>query len=501
MPRVALPPFVLRLAAAAAAAAGLALPAAGQRAAPAAADAAAADTSTAAVAARLRQDIAYLASDQLEGRFTGTPGADSAAAYIARRFAALRLRPVVVSDDDAERCASLRVSAAPASAAPTATARPAAHGPAPDPAPAAGGRPGYPPCASYLQRFTTRSAALAHAGHVGDLAAANVVALAEGSDPALRGQVVVVGAHYDHLGRETMFASDPKAGRQIHNGADDNASGTAAVLELARRLKARPARRSVLFVAFTGEELGLLGSQHFVAHSPVPVDSMAAMLNFDMVGRLADDKVIVYGVATAAELPAIVDSANAAGPRLAVRPVGDGAGPSDHSAFYARGMPVLHFFTDLHADYHAATDDVARINAPGEARVVALAEGVLRRVADRPARLTFRRTPSTQRMAGPEASGRPRPYLGSVPDMAGEAGVKGLRLQGVTPDSPADKAGLKAGDLVVELAGTPVTDLYSYTDALYAHAPGDVIEVVVLRGAPAAAERVTARVTLGRRGE
>jgi hypothetical protein len=505
MPRVATLLPVPRLAAAAAlvvAALAAASPAAGQRArrpatVPAAAVPAAAapavaartaDTATAAAAARLRQDIAHLASDRLEGRFTGSRGADSAAAYVARRFAALRLRPVVVTEDDAARCSGMRVSVRPAAVP---------HGPAAS----ANVTGDFPTCASFLQRFAARSAALAHAGHVGDLAAVNVVGLVEGSDPALRGQVVVVGAHYDHLGRETMFASDPKAGAVIHNGADDNASGTAAVLELARRLKARPARRSVLFVAFSGEELGLLGSQYFVAHSPVPVDSMAAMLNFDMIGRLRGDSAIVYGVATAAELPGIVDSANAAGPRLTVRAVGDGFGPSDHSSFYAKDVPVLHFFTDLHPDYHAATDDVEHINAPGTARVVALAEGVLRRVADRPARLTFRRAPSTQRMAGGDPSGRPRPYLGSIPDMAGDDGVQGLRLQGVTPESPADKAGLKAGDLVVEIDGKAVTDLYSYTDALYARAPGDVITVVALRGGSGAPERVTVRVTLGRRGE
>ncbi len=483
MPRVFSFPPARRLVAAAAVLAGAVSSAAAQRR-PAPAGG---DTATAAVAARMRQDIAYLASDRLEGRFTGSPGADSAAAFIARRFAALRLRPVVVGEDDAARCAGMRVSLAPA-------ARP--HGPAADGgAPAA---PAYPQCASYFQRFTARSAALAHAGHVGDLAAQNVAGLVEGTDPALRGQVVVVGAHYDHLGRETMFATDPQAGAVVHNGADDNASGTAAVLELARRLAARPARRSVLFVAFSAEELGVLGSSHFVAHSPVPVDSMAAMLNFDMVGRLRDDRLIVYGTGTAAEWPAVVDSANAAGPRLAVRPVADGVGPSDHSVFYFKRVPVLHFFTDVHPDYHAATDDVDKFNAPGASRVVALAEGVLRRAADRPERLTFRETPGTARMsAGPGPDGRPRPYFGSVPDMAGDPSVEGLRLQGVTPGSPADRAGLREGDVVVELGGAAVTDLETYTAALYAHAPGDTVTVVVRRGA----ERVTTRATLGRRGE
>lgn len=443
-------------------------------------------------AERLLRDIAALADDRMEGRFTGTPGNDSAAAYIARRFAALRLRPVVADGEGATTCERTRVTGL--------AGGPRPHGPTADGAEP----PAYPRCGGYLQRFTARSAQLAHLGRDAALPTQNVVAFLEGSDPALRGQVVVLGAHFDHLGRDRAFATDPKAGDAIRNGADDNASGTAAVLELARLLAQRPPRRSVLFVAFSGEELGLLGSQHFVEHSPVPVDSMVAMLNFDMVGRLTNDKLLVYGVATASELPALVDSTNAAGPRLAVKALGDGVGPSDHSSFYNKNVPVLHFFTDLHGDYHAATDDVERINAPGTARVVDLALRVTRALADRAARPTFQRTAGPPRMAGAESGlGRqgPRPWLGSVPDMSADDG-KGLRLQGVSPESPADKAGLKPGDVVVEIDGKPVTDLYSYSDALYAHAPGDQITVVVLRrradgGEP---ERVTVTVTLGQRG-
>ena len=445
------------------------------------------DTAAAAVAARVQTDIAYLASPRLEGRLTGSPGADTAAAYVARRFGALGLRAVVVDPADAARCAT-RVSfqASPSSAA---------HGPAVDLVDR--GPVDSVPCAGYYQRFSARSAVLAHAGRAFALPAENVVGVVEGSDPALRGETVVVGAHYDHLGRESMFATDPKAGAVIHPGADDNASGVAAVLELARRVAARPTRRSVIFVAFSGEELGILGSKYFVEHSPLPLDSASAMLNFDMVGRLANDRLLVYGVATADELPGLVDSANAAGPQLHIKALGDGFGPSDHASFYTVGVPVLHFFTDQHADYHAATDVAAKINAPGEARVIALAEGVLRRVGDRPARLTVRRAPSTPSMTagGPESDG-PRPYLGSIPDMSADE-VKGLKLQGVSPGSPADRGGLRGGDVVVEMAGQPVTDLYTYSAALYSHAPGDVIAVVVVRGG----ERVRTSVTLGKRGE
>lgn len=391
----------------------------------------------------VRRDIAYLASDRLEGRLTGTPGNDSAAAYIARRYAALRLRPM---------------------------------------------------SAGYLQPFDGRSAADAHAGRTTPRNTRNVVALLPGRDPSLRGEYVVVGAHFDHLGRETTFAQDPEAGDAIRNGADDNASGTAAVLELARLFAAHPARRSLVFVNFSGEELGLLGSRWFVEHSPVPLDSIQAMVNFDMVGRLRDDKLIVYGTASATELKPVLDSVNAASVTpLKVNGVGDGYGPSDQNSFYEKGVPVLHFFTDLHDDYHRATDDVEKINAAGEARVIALAAGVIRSLADRPGRLTYVRAAApTQAMSSSEGS---QVYLGSVPDMAA-GDVAGMRLTGVRPGSPADLGGLKAGDVIVEFGGVEIRDLYSYTDALYSHQPGDVVKVVVLRDG----KRVELTVKLGRRG-
>jgi Zn-dependent M28 family amino/carboxypeptidase len=223
----------------------------------------------------------------------------------------------------------------------------------------------------------------------------------------LRNQYVVIGAHFDHLGRSAQRALDPGSRDAIRNGADDNASGTAAVLELARLFSLAPPRRSIVFVAFSGEELGLLGSQYFVEHSPVPIDSIVAMINFDMVGRLREDKLIVSGVSTAVELPALLDSANtsAAEPRgrspwespLRITALGDGFGPSDHSSFYARNVPVLHFFTDLHDDYHRASDDVDKVNAQGEAHVVDVAERVVRGIADRAARLTFVRSATPPR--------------------------------------------------------------------------------------------------------
>jgi hypothetical protein len=406
---------------------------------------------------RLGQDVRFLAADALEGRRTGTPGNDSAAAYISRR-----LREVLPGP--ASRQGSCRSANGRECGSPRVTEQP----------------------------FVARPAAAAHAGMEAELPTRNVVAVIEGSDPALRSQYVVIGAHYDHLGRSTFGAMDPDRPNEIRNGADDNASGTAAILELARLLAAAPPRRSILVVAFSGEELGLLGSQYFVEHSPVPLDSVQAMLNFDMVGRLRDDRLIVYGVATASELPEVLETANVA-PALRISAVGDGFGPSDQSSFYAKDLPVLHFFTDAHADYHRVSDDADKIDLGGIARVVAFAGRVARELADRPARLTFSRAPVSASAPASSRTGS-QVYLGSIPDM-GASEVPGLRLSGVRPGSPADSGGLKAGDVVVELGGRAVKDLTTYSEALYAHQPGDRVMIVALR----AGQRITTEVTLGKR--
>jgi hypothetical protein len=387
----------------------------------------------------VRRDIFYLASDALAGRLTGTPGNDSAAAYIARRYAALGLRPM---------------------------------------------------SAGYLQRFVARPPT--RGGPSPSLPTQNVFAVLPGRDPALRGEYIVIGAHFDHLGTSTEGALDPDDTHAVRRGADDNASGTAAVLEMARLLVASPTRRSIIFANFSGEEEGLLGSAYFVEHMPVPIDSVAAMLNFDMVGRMKNDKLIVYGITTAKEFPSLVDSATAS-TGLHITAQGDGFGASDQSSFFAKDIPVLHFFTDLHDDYHRASDIPERINAAGEARVVGVAERVTRQIGDRSPRLTFVRAVA----AAPVAATREGSdvYLGSIPDMAG-GDAPGLRLTGVRAGSPAEIAGLKSGDVIVEFAGQPVKDLFEYSNALYAHKPGDEVSVVVLRGG----QRVTLQVKLGKRG-
>jgi len=410
--------------------------------------------------ARIRADIGYLASNALEGRGTGTPGNDSAAAYLAREYARLGLTKI----ERPTSCPQMR--------------------------------PGVRECvvgrASYLQSFSAHSVAAAHAGLPGELPTQNVVAMQPGTDPELRNQYLVIGAHFDHLGRSPANAMDPEAKDAIRPGADDNASGTAAVLELARRFHAKPARRPIIFVNFSGEELGVLGSEHFVDNPPVPLDSISAMLNFDMVGRLRNDKLIVYGVTTATEMRGIVDSANMVQPPLSITATGDGFGPSDQASFYAKKIPVLQFFTDLHEDYHRATDVASKINVAGEARVVDYAERVARAIADRDGRLTYVR--SSQPAPHMSTSSTNGTYFGSVPDMG--ANVAGVKLAGVTAGSPADKAGVQAGDIIVEFGGTTVKDIYDYTNAIGAHKPGDVVQVIVMR----AGTRLALSATLGKRG-
>jgi hypothetical protein len=409
---------------------------------------------------RLRADVAWLASDAREGRGTGTAGADSAAAWLARFYRTGTFRPPFV--DSSASCVQ-----------------------------GAAGAPRTACAASFTQPFTARRTRRGSPTPI-EAATRNVGALLPGTDPVLAREVVVVGAHYDHLGREIDFATDPEAKDQIRNGADDNASGTAGVLELARRFRDRPAKRSILFVHFGAEEWGLLGAAHLMAHLPVPPATIRAMVNFDMIGRLRGDSLIINGVGTAPEWREIITRANAPRPlTLALLP--DGSGRSDHDRFFEAGIPVLHFFTNVHDDYHRASDDVERINADGMAKIVALAEGVIRDVADRPAALTFTRPPAPPPMAGSVAGSGA--YLGSVPDMAA-ADIKGMRLSGVRDGSPADLGGLKAGDIIVEFGGVAVTDLYTYTDALRSRKPGDRVAIVVLRGGV----RTTLSVVLGTRG-
>jgi aminopeptidase YwaD len=330
--------------------------------------------------------------------------------------------------------------------------------------------------------------------------ARNVVALLRGADPTLRSEYVIVGAHYDHLGYGGEGSLAPDA-REVHNGADDNASGTAAVLEIARSLAEGPTPdRSVLFITFTGEEKGLWGSTHFVGDPTVDLESTVAMLNLDMVGRVVDDALTIFGFGTAEEWDEVVDQANAvlADP-LEIAKAPDGYGPSDHSAFHGAGLPVLHFFSNTHADYHRPTDDWPKINAEGLERVIELTSGVTRRLATGGATAVALTPIQMEQPSSPEpaesssSGGGYGPYLGTIPDMTPRD--FGLRLTGVREGSPADVAGLRGGDVVVEFDGREIPDIYAYTYALRDKSPGDEVVIVVERDG----ERLSLTAILGER--
>lgn len=280
----------------------------------------------------------------------------------------------------------------------------------------------------------------------------------------------------------------------MHNGADDNASGTAALFAIAERLRAAPPARTVVFIAFSGEELGLLGSDYYVKHPLYPLSATEIMINLDMVGRLKNDKLIVYGTGTATEIPALLDSLNWYA-KFDLRPQPEGYGPSDQTSFYAAKIPVLHFFTDLHGDYHRSSDDWDKINAQGLVRVADFAAAVATAMGNRPTRLTFVDVPPPAPKAGAAATGGYGAYLGTVPDMAsGETG--GVRITGVSKGSPAELGGMMGGDMITKIGDFDVPDLAGMTDALRNYKPGDKVVVIVVRDG----KEMALDVTLGKRG-
>jgi len=309
----------------------------------------------------------------------------------------------------------------------------------------------------------------------------------------LRNETVIVGAHYDHLGLGGFGSLDPDSTGKVHNGADDNASGAAMLIEIAQRLAAAPPARTVVFIAFSGEELGLLGSAYYVKQPVYPLATTLAMINLDMVGRLRQKRLIVYGSRSAKEFPKLLDSLNwYAGFDLKAQ--GDGYGPSDQSSFYAAGRPVLHFFTDLHEDYHRTTDDWQKINVEGFGQVATFVTGVVTALANRPTPLTLMPAATSPPASGAPAMPGYGAYLGTVPDMTDSPG--GVRLLGVRAGSPAEKAGLRGDDIITRIGDMSVSDLEAMTEALRSHHPGDTVSVVVRRGA----QTTTLRAVLGERG-
>lgn len=309
----------------------------------------------------------------------------------------------------------------------------------------------------------------------------NVIGLLRGTDPALREQAIVVGAHYDHLGHGGETSLAPERYGEIHPGADDNASGVAGVIGLARVFAAEGgARRTILFMAFAGEEMGLLGSSHYVRAPVVPLARTVAMLNMDMIGRLRNDTLFVFGVDTGKEFRGELEAANR-DVGLTFRLSGDGYGPSDHTPFYGKNLPVLFFFTGPHPDYHRPSDTPDKINAAGLSRVVQLMAGVLRRVAEGPAPVTFVRV---ERSSPPRPSAERGqgygPFFGSIPEFGQPD--DGVRLNGVLAGSPAEKAGLRTGDLIVRFDGRTIRNLEDFVFVLRGKRAGDEVEVIYRRG-------------------
>jgi hypothetical protein len=314
----------------------------------------------------------------------------------------------------------------------------------------------------------------------------NVVAVLEGAGP-LADETIVVGAHYDHVGRGGA-GSLARGSTEIHNGADDNASGTVALLELARRFAARSEKlpRRIVFIAFTGEEMGLLGSARYTREPLFPLEMTIAMLNMDMVGRLKDEKLTVFGTGTS---PVWEGLLNPLGKEynfdLKFRP--EGLGPSDHSSFYAKQIPVLHFFTGNHNDYHRPTDDWEKINIPGEDRIVGLIEKLVVQLAQNSERPRYVEVKGRADIAARDGA---RPYFGSIPDFAGDG--SGYALSGVAPGSPAEKAGMKAGDRIIQIGTTKIESLEDFDLALRAFSGGETVDVTIVRGS----EKLTLKVTL-----
>ena len=370
----------------------------------------------------------------------------------------------------------------------------------------------------------------------------NIIGILPGSDPKLKDEAIVIGAHYDHLGRGGEGSLAPREG-EIHHGADDNASGTAALIELARRLSTqRPKpRRTIVFIAFSGEEEGLLGSNYYVNHPVVPLAKTIAMINMDMIGRLRDQKLMIGGIGTAPEWRAMVEGQNSPANMATaalnegfnspdysklrvnldpkISPVGypiiigangrpvvtaeaantpmeaakpftltlneDGYGPSDHSSFYSKQIPVLFFFTGSHNDYHKPSDTSDKINYEGEVKIVSFVERIIRDLDKNDKRPTYA-------VAKSDSQGRTggfRVYLGTIPNYADSN--DGLLLDGVRDASPAAKAGMKAGDKIVKIAGHDVKNVYDYTFALGEMKGGQEYEIEVVRGT----ERLKLKIT------
>mgnify|MGYP002712937624 CR=1 FL=1 len=375
---------------------------------------------------KIKDDVMFLADDKLEGRQTGSQGGEAAGNYIAERFKALGLEPK--------------------------------------------GTDGYFQSFTFTPKKDPHSQAqFTETSTDSTITAKNVLGYINNNAP----QTIVIGAHYDHLGYNeyggSLYRGEEK---QIHNGADDNASGVAVMLNLAAKLKNQDKGNNYLFMSFSGEEMGLLGSNYFVKHATIPVDSINYMLNMDMVGRLkADSTLAVYGTGTSPVFKQVINANNDGRFKLIEKE--SGVGPSDHTSFYLNDVPVLHFFTGQHEDYHKPSDDYDKLNYEGMNEISDYIFDIITDLDDN-GELTFRKTKN-------ESDNAPRfkVTLGVVPDYMFDG--KGMRIDGVSEDKPAQKAGLKKGDIVIQLGDIEVKDMMSYMKALSKFEKGNTTTVTVQR--------------------
>ncbi|HQQ93079.1 MAG TPA: M20/M25/M40 family metallo-hydrolase [Bacteroidia bacterium] len=367
--------------------------------------------------------ISYLASDELKGRGTSSPEELKAADYLARQFKSYGLKPLNKS---------------------------------------------------YLKEFTFRKSLNPHdtsTAQAKERTGHNVVGFLDNKAP----YTIVIGAHFDHLGLgEDKNSLDANPEGKIHNGADDNASGTAGVLELARYFSANKKKEAFnfLFICFSGEELGLIGSKKWCDNPDLPLSSINYMLNMDMIGRLNDStqKLIVYGVGTSSVFVPLIDSIKTS---LSIKKDSSGIGPSDQTSFYLNDIPVLHFFTGQHKDYHKPSDDVAGINFPGEAKVLEYILEFVNHTLAYP-KMGFQKTrnPDTGKVSF-------KVTMGVMPDYTYEG--NGMRIDGVTENKPAYKAGIQTGDVVTKLGEYEVKNVQDYMKALSKFKKGDNTKVEVHR--------------------
>lgn len=371
----------------------------------------------------IKEDVAFLASDALEGRQTGSDGEQKAATYIAERFQNIGLQ-----EKGTEK---------------------------------------------YFQTFSFRPKTDPHQEvnytvKDGDstITGTNVIGYIDNKAE----NTIIIGAHYDHLGYGAE-GSLHRGERAIHNGADDNASGVAVLLNLAERLKAKNTNNNYLFMAFSGEEMGLLGSNYFVKNPTIDTKKVDYMINMDMVGRLkADSTLAVYGVGTS---PIFKQTVTANNSKFKIVAKESGVGPSDHTSFYHADIPVLHFFTGQHEDYHKPTDDTEKLNYEGMQTISNYIFEIITDL-DNNGKLPFRATKNES-----DSVPKFKVGLGVTPDYLYDG--EGMRIDGTRENTPATNAGIQKGDVVMKIGDNDISDMMSYMKALAAFKKGDTTKVTVKR--------------------